>query len=201
MLIGKFWATYSKWSEFRFGSESIGNGQQPPVLSWVKEYVTTVDALKCHVDPPSAKKDLLLQTAESGDFRQNLAPLWSWKLPLLKGNVLSRPDVFLDTTCIQLLLCLRCDTKAWSQLPWVWPRPHAWLNFCSSQACFFSFFFFCLVPRTFCNKPLTYQIFVSDCFSENLTCDNFQRVTHDRKWNQKYLAITQQVYCGESFKD
>lgn len=61
--------------------------------------------------------------------------------------------------------------------------------------------FLFLVPRTFCNKPLTYQIFVSDCFSENLTRDSFQRVTQDRKWNQTYLAIIQQVYCGESFKD
>ena len=89
------------------------------LLNSFPEYVTTVDDLKFHIDPHSAKKDLLLQTAESGDFRQNSAPLWSWELPLLKGNVLSRPDVFPDTTCIQLLLCLGYDTKAQSQLPWV----------------------------------------------------------------------------------
>ena len=139
VFIGKFWTTYSKWSEFRFGSESVGNEEQPPVLAWVKEYVTRVDALTCHVDPPSAKKDLLPQTAESSDFRQNSTPPWSWELLVLKGNVLSRPDVLPDTTCLQLLVCLWCHTKAWSQLHWVWPRPHAWVNFCSFQSCFFSF--------------------------------------------------------------
>lgn len=160
------------------------------------------EALSCPVDRPSSKKNLLSQTAESGDFRQNSAPPWSWELLLLKGNVLSRPDVLPDTTCLQLLVRLWCHTKAWSQLHWVWPRPHAWLNFCSSQSCFFSFYFFIFfIPRTFCNKLLTYQIFVSDSASQkNLTCDNFQRVTQDRKWNQKYLAITWKVYCGESFK-
>ena len=104
VFIGKFWTTYSKWSEFRFGSESVGNEEQPPVLAWVKEYVTRVDALTCHVDPPSAKKDLLPQTAESSDFRQNSAPPWSWELLVLKG--MSCPG--------QMFFLTRLASNSWS---------------------------------------------------------------------------------------